>query len=545
MRNENSHCVVHPAGETVVGAVAYGRRTSRGATLAEWAVGGRSLGTLIFWFMNAGEVYTTFAVLGISGYAWALGAPAYLAFCSVSMSYAVGYWLMPRIWKAGRLGKLVTQADFFAARFDAPWLGVITGVIGIASLIVYVQIQLVSLGLIVQLTLDDAISSHAATIVAGLLMIAFVFVAGIRSAAFAAGVKDVLMIVVVVLLSATVAAKVGAGSRCSISSAWLKPGIRASASSRDSTPPRPPPLIWLMTSAINIALGNWVFPHLFQMSYSARSATSIRTQCHLATALYSLAYFFIILLGFAALLANTHPPGDNLNAALLQFVSERYPSWVIGLVAGTGFLLALAPGALPDGRRRFDLHAQCRAAVRSASERRSIAGVIARLARVFCGRGRVLVTRSEGVAGQDSPRCVLGYRHARSWCVSRFSLETHECNRRSGRHAGRLHCVARAVFRALLGHALAAMGTRPDRDGNQRRRHHSLSALVTPAPVSGAAVGIGLLDSTWRRRQLRAPATSSARETRSITTPARTLLRLIRVCPGRHRSMANATPLHP
>jgi SSS family solute:Na+ symporter len=46
------------------------------------------------------------------------------------------------------------------------------------------------------------------------------------------------------------------------------------------------------------------------------------------------------------LLADTHPPGCNLNAALLQFVSDRYPSWVIGLVAGTGVLLALAPGSL-------------------------------------------------------------------------------------------------------------------------------------------------------------------------------------------------------
>ena len=111
---------------TVAGAIAYGRRTRRAATLAEWAVGGRSLGTLLFWFMNAGEVYTTFAVLGISGYAWALGAPAYLAFCSVSMSYAVGYWLMPKIWRAGRIGRLLTQSDFFAARYEAPWLGVLT-----------------------------------------------------------------------------------------------------------------------------------------------------------------------------------------------------------------------------------------------------------------------------------------------------------------------------------------------------------------------------------------------------------------------------------
>jgi SSS family solute:Na+ symporter len=100
-----------------------------------------------------------------------------------------------------------------------------------------------------------------------------------------------------------------------------------------------------MTSAINIALGNWVFPHLFQMSYTAHSATAIRRNA-IWQPLYSLAYFFIILLGFAALLANTQPPGGNLNAALLQFVSDRYPAWTVGLLAGTGFLLALAPGSL-------------------------------------------------------------------------------------------------------------------------------------------------------------------------------------------------------
>src|SRR5437879_2008859 len=149
---------------TVAGAIGYGRRTARTTSVSEWAVGGRRLGTLIFWFMNAGEVYTTFAVLGISGYAWALGAPAYLAFCSVSLSYALGYWLMPKIWRAGRKKGLITQADFFAARFDAPWLGVVAGLVGIAALVVYVQIQLVSLSLIVQLALGGVLSTTAAVI---------------------------------------------------------------------------------------------------------------------------------------------------------------------------------------------------------------------------------------------------------------------------------------------------------------------------------------------------------------------------------------------
>jgi len=329
---------------TVTGAVVYGRRPERRTTLSEWAVGGRSLGTLLFWFMNAGEVYTTFAVLGISGYAWALGAPAYLAFCSVSMSYAVGYWLMPKIWRAGCLGKLMTQADFFASRYDAPWLGVVTGVIGIAALVVYVQIQLVSLGLVVRVTFGQSISSPAATIFAGVLMIAFVFFAGVRSAAFAAGVKDVLMLSVVVLLSATVASKVGAGSLFDVFAMAEErhPGI---GKFPGLDPASPTTSIWLMTTAINIALGNWVFPHLFQMSYAAHSATAIRRNA-IWQPLYSLAYFFIILLGFAALLADTHPRGDNLNAAMLQFVSDRYPSWMLGALAGTGFLLALVPGSL-------------------------------------------------------------------------------------------------------------------------------------------------------------------------------------------------------
>jgi len=329
---------------TVVGAIGFGRAKARNKTVADWAVGGRSLGTLLFWFMNAGEIYTTFAVFGIAGYAWALGAPAYLAFCSVSLSYAVGYVLMPKIWLAGRKGNLITQADFFVQRYQAPWLGVLTGVIGIASLIVYVQIQLVGLGLVVQLTLSDQISHTASMIIAGALMVSFVLFAGLRSAAAAAAVKDVMMIVLVVLLASTVAAKVGARSLLDIfaMAEAMKPGIGKLPGADLSAPTTS---IWLMTSALNIALGNWVFPHLFQISYSASNPTAIRRNA-IWQPVYSLAFFFIIVLGLAAMVAGTQPPDGNLNAALLQFVANKYPDWAIGLLAGTGVLLALAPGSV-------------------------------------------------------------------------------------------------------------------------------------------------------------------------------------------------------
>lgn len=329
---------------TVIGAVGFGRRASRRTTMADWAVGGRRFGTVLFWFMNAGEVYTTFAVLGISGYAWALGAPAYLAFTSVSLSYAIGYWLMPQIWRAGREHGFITQSDFFATRYNARWLGIAVAAVGIAALIIYVQIQLVSLTLIVQLLVGQRISNTAAVILAGVLMIAFVFAAGLRSAALSAAVKDVLMIVIVVLLSVSVAAKVGATSMLDVFhlAEQQHPGI---GKFPGLDPSSPTTSVWLMTSALNVALGNWVFPHLFQVAYSSRSATAIRRNA-IWQPLYSLCYFFIILLGFAALVAHTQPPGGNLNAAFLQFVSDKFPAWMVGLVAGTGFLLALAPGSV-------------------------------------------------------------------------------------------------------------------------------------------------------------------------------------------------------
>lgn len=330
---------------TAVGTIGFGRRSNPApGTMAGWAVGGRRFSTVLFWFMNAGEVYTTFAVLGISGYAWALGAPAYLAFTSVSLSYCVGYWLMPKIWRSGRKHGLLTQADFFAARYDSRWLGAVTAVVGIAALVVYVQIQLVSLSLIVRLTLGGSLSPNTAVVIGALVMLAFVYLAGLRSAAFASGVKDVLMIVIMLLLTATVASRVGASSFLDIFHLAEKqhPGI---GKFPGIDPHSPTTSVWLITSGLNVALGNWVFPHLFQVSYSASSGTSIRRNA-IWQPLYSLAYFFIILLGFAALVAGTKPAGGDLNGAFLQFVSDKYPSWIIGIVAGTGFLLALAPGSV-------------------------------------------------------------------------------------------------------------------------------------------------------------------------------------------------------
>jgi SSS family solute:Na+ symporter len=84
---------------------------------------------------------------------------------------------------------------------------------------------------------------------------------------------------------------------------------------------------------------------MFQLCYSASDANTIRRNA-MWQPLYSLSYFFIIMLGWAALLAGTAPAGGDPNAVLLQFVSDRYPAWLVGLFTGTVCLLTLVPGSV-------------------------------------------------------------------------------------------------------------------------------------------------------------------------------------------------------
>ncbi|HEY1335772.1 MAG TPA: hypothetical protein VGF31_16030, partial [Myxococcaceae bacterium] len=329
---------------TVLGALLYGQRRAAHRTMSEWAIGNRRLGTWIFWFLNAGEIYTTFAVLGIAGYAWAYGAPAYLALTSVSLASAVGYWLMPRIWAEGHRHGHLTQADFFARRYGARWLAIVVALAGIAALVVYVQIQITALALTLRLTLGTTLGPVESALLAAAVMLAFVYLAGLRSAAFAAGVKDVGMIALVVGLSLTVSEKVGAASMLDVYRRVqeLSPGIGVLPGLR---PEAGLTTTWLVTSALNVALGTWIFPHTFQLIYSARDESAIRRNA-VWQPLYSLSYFFIILLGFAARLAGTRPDGGNPNAVVLQLVGDLYPSWTAGLLAGTVCLLALVPGSI-------------------------------------------------------------------------------------------------------------------------------------------------------------------------------------------------------
>lgn len=329
--------VAATAGGTIWFSV-HGRRVD----MSEWAVGGRSFGTVLLWFLSAGEIYTTFAFLGAAGWAYQYGAPGFYIIANAPLGYALGYWLLPRMWQAGRDHGVMSQGDYVHARFGERWLAVLISAIGILALIPYVQVQLTGLSAITQVLFGGAVGKTVAVVGAAVVLLVFVFTAGIRSSALASIVKDVMVIGVLIAVIATIGAATQVGGIGGIfqrmatehPSYAALPGMQAKA---------PYTGWWFISALVTTNIGYWMWPHAFQANLTARSKRAIRRNAVLQP-LYTLSYFFIFVIGFAALL--TLPTLKDSNQALVAFLVHSYPSWFVGLAAGAAILVALVPSTV-------------------------------------------------------------------------------------------------------------------------------------------------------------------------------------------------------
>ena len=109
--------------------------------LEQWTVGGRRFGAGLVFLLLAGEIYTTFTLLGASGFAYGLGAPAYYILGYFTLAYVISYFMLPKIWSYAREHALVSQPDFFAHKFNSPALGVLVALVGVISLVPYLVLQ--------------------------------------------------------------------------------------------------------------------------------------------------------------------------------------------------------------------------------------------------------------------------------------------------------------------------------------------------------------------------------------------------------------------
>jgi SSS family solute:Na+ symporter len=311
----------------------------RKKSLEEWSVAGRSFGLLFMWLLMAGEIYTTFAFLGASGWAYSRGGPALYIMAYITLGYVVSFYILPYIWELGRRHGLQTQSDFFEKRYNSKGLALFVSLVGVIFVVPYLQIQLTGLGIIVQVASFDQIPRFASMLIAVCLVAMFVFFGGMRAVAWVSVIKDFLMILAAVSIGIYVPIHFFGG---------VGPLFQQLAATHPThlTMPGATKVMghaWFISTVVLSACGFYMWPHTFGAAFTAKNGHILRRNA-IVTPLYTISLAFIFIAGFSAILL---VPGlANGDMSLLMLARKSFPAWFLGVIGGAGALTAMVPAAI-------------------------------------------------------------------------------------------------------------------------------------------------------------------------------------------------------
>ncbi|MEU0978283.1 sodium:solute symporter [Streptomyces griseus] len=325
------------------------RGRGKGGGLAEWSVGGRSLGPVFIWVLMAGEGYTSFSYLGAAGWGYNYGAPVLYVVAYMSCGYAIGYVVGPMLWAYARRHGLVGITDMVAHRFGRPWLGAVVAVLATVFLLPYIQLQITGMGVVLSVISYGAVSLNWAYFVAFAVTTGFVVVSGLRGSAWVSVLKDVLVIATLGFLAFSVPLHYFDGygpfldRLVTEKGEWLTlPGHGGGSGDGGGSGFGE---LWFISTTFLNSLTVVIFPTTVAGYLGARSADALRRNAVYLPA-YNVLLFVPMLLGLAALFVVPGLTGAESNLALFKLVVDALPAWAVGLVGVAAALSSIVPMAV-------------------------------------------------------------------------------------------------------------------------------------------------------------------------------------------------------
>jgi SSS family solute:Na+ symporter len=310
----------------------------RQLNLEEWAVAGRGLGLILVWILLAGETFTAFSVLGISGWVYSKGGPTLYVLAYLTLGQVICFFIGPPIWEYGRLHGLQTIGDFFGKRYGSNLLAAVVAMAGVVFLIVYLQLQITSLGIIVEVASFESVGRVPAMLAATVVVASFVLASGVRGVVWVSVLKDFLLVVVAVVVGIGIPyAHFGGIGPMFAAVEQARPGHLSMPGATASYGH-----LWFVTTVlVNSLVFTW--PHFFGSIFTAKSGDTVRRNTVIMP-FYVLPLALIIFAGCAAILV---APGlKNGDLALLTAVRKTFPPWLLGVIGGAGALTAMVPAAI-------------------------------------------------------------------------------------------------------------------------------------------------------------------------------------------------------
>src|SRR5438105_2111959 len=176
------------------------------SVLNEWGLAGRTLGTVINWFLMGGDLYTAYTFIAVPALVFGKGAIGLFAIPYTILVYPIVYVVMPKLWAVGHRRGHVTSSDYVTDRFDSRFLGLLVAITGIVATIPYIALQMFGIEIVLA---QMGVPVVGALVIAFMILAVFTYVSGLRAPALIAIAKDVLIWTAVLIAIVYIPIKLG------------------------------------------------------------------------------------------------------------------------------------------------------------------------------------------------------------------------------------------------------------------------------------------------------------------------------------------------
>ncbi len=198
--------------------------------------------------------------------------------------------------------------------------------------------QLSGLQLFLTIAGYGKVDAQAGAVISFLVIIAFVYVTGLRGTAWASIIKDALVIGALLFVGLAIPIHFF-GSPAGMFDQLLR-AHPAALTLQSVTGTRG--AVWFVSTVLLTGIGFYMGPQSFAAIYSAKDDAALRRNA-MFLPVYQLAMLLVFFAGFSALLIVPGLKGPDADQSFLLVVQRYYPSWVLGFVAAAGSLCALVP----------------------------------------------------------------------------------------------------------------------------------------------------------------------------------------------------------
>ncbi|HLH69713.1 MAG TPA: sodium:solute symporter [Candidatus Dormibacteraeota bacterium] len=300
-------------------------------TLDQWGLAGRSLGTVINWFLMGGDLYTAYTFIAVPALVFGKGAIGLFAIPYTIIVYPLVYVVMPRLWRVGRHRGHVTPSDYVGDRFDSRLLSVLIAITGIVATIPYIALQMFGIQVVLA---QMGVPVELALVIAFLILAFFTYLSGLRAPAMIAFAKDVLIWSTILVAVIYLPIRLG-GYGAIFAHVPTKLAILPRAS-----------YVPYSTLAFGSALALFLYPHAVTSVLASKDQDVIKRNAAFLPA-YSFLLGLIAILGYVAIAAGIHPSkAYGPNSAVPQLFAAMFPGPFTGYAFAAIAIGALVPASV-------------------------------------------------------------------------------------------------------------------------------------------------------------------------------------------------------